>query len=74
MSADQVLPEPSHRLSQMTTSELAQRRRELEHCRKGLSPDAPYQAELARLLDDVLAEEAERDRIARAGPKHPMGN
>jgi hypothetical protein len=56
--------EPKHPVSQLTTSELARYRRELEHAVHGISPDAPVQAELHRRLDEVLAEQDERAEIA----------
>jgi hypothetical protein len=56
--------EPSHPLHALTTYELARYRRELEHAIKGISPDAPVQADLRRQLDAVLAEQGERKRIA----------
>jgi hypothetical protein len=48
----------------LTTYELRDYRRQLEHAIKGISPDAPVQADLRRKLDEVLAEQAERARIA----------
>jgi hypothetical protein len=39
---------------------------EVEHCRKGLSPDAPFQAEASRLLDEVLAEREAMEKLAQA--------
>ncbi len=66
-----VIPPSKHRLSAMTSGELLQRRRELEHARKGISDAAPIQAELARLLDEISAEEAERASIAQATPRYP---
>jgi hypothetical protein len=56
--------EPSHPVHALTTYELARRRRELEHAVKGISPDAPVQADLRRKLDEVLAEQTSRERIA----------
>jgi hypothetical protein len=60
-----TVDEPKHTVAQLTTSELARYRRELEHAVKGISPDAPVQAELRSKLDEVLAEQAEREKIAR---------
>lgn len=67
MPTDQVTVEPpKHPLGALTTYELRDRRRELEHAIKGISPDAPVQADLRRALDAVLAEHEERARLARA--------
>ena len=52
-----------HALDALTVSELKARRRELEHAIKGISADAPVQADLRRGLDDVIAEEESRARI-----------
>jgi hypothetical protein len=60
-----TVKEPKHTVAQLTTSELARYRRELEHAVKGISPDAPVQTELRSKLDEVLAEQAEREKIAR---------
>lgn len=61
--------EPSHPVHALTTYEIARYRRELEHAIKGISPDAPVQADLRRKLDAVLAEQDERARIeAHAHP------
>jgi hypothetical protein len=59
--------EPPHPIAQLTTSELARYRRELEHAVKGISPDAPVQADLRSKLNEVLAEQDERARIAAHG-------
>ncbi len=56
--------EPSHPIHALTTYEIARYRRELEHAIKKISADAPVQADLKRKLDEVLAEQAERARIA----------
>jgi hypothetical protein len=48
----------------MTTYELRDYRRELEKAISGISLDAPVQADLRRRLDEVLAEQADRARIA----------
>ena len=55
---------PKHPLHALTTYELKDRRRELEHAIKGISPDAPVQAHLRRQLDAVLAEQEDRARLA----------
>jgi hypothetical protein len=56
--------EPSHPVHALTTYEIARYRRELEHAIKGVSPDAPVQDDLRRKLDEVIAEQAERAKIA----------
>lgn len=59
--------EPQHPLPAMTTYELRDYRRELEHAIKGIPADA--QPDLRCKLDAVLAEQAERARItAHAQP------
>jgi hypothetical protein len=50
----------------MTSYELSQRRRELERAIKGIPADAPVQSDLRTWLDDVLAEQEERERIRQA--------
>jgi hypothetical protein len=47
-------------LSALTTYELRDYRRQLEHAIKGIAPDAPVQADLRRKLDEVLAEQDAR--------------
>lgn len=58
--------QPKHPLSAMTSYELSQRRRELERAIKGIPADAPVQSDLRTWLDDVLAEQEERERIRQA--------
>jgi len=55
--------QPKHPLHALTTYELRDRRRELEHAINGISHDAPVQVDLRRQLDAVLAEQEERQRI-----------
>ena len=57
---------PKHPLPAMTTYELRDRRRELEHGIKGVAPDTPVQAVLRAQLNAVLAEQEDRVRIAHA--------
>jgi hypothetical protein len=64
MQTEAMTGEPSHPVHALTTYELRDRRRELERAIKGISPEAPVQADLRRKLDEVLAEQAERARIA----------
>jgi hypothetical protein len=66
MPADPVTAEPKHPLDAMTTYELRDRRRELEHAIKSITPEAPVQAMLRGQLDAVLAEQDERARIAKS--------
>jgi hypothetical protein len=56
--------EPQHPLHASTTYELRDYARDLEKAIKGISADAPVQAELRRKLDEVRAEQAERAKIA----------
>jgi hypothetical protein len=65
MPAEHVEP-PKHPIDQLTTSELAAYRRQLEHAIGGIAPDAPVQALLHRNLDAVRAEQDDRKRLARA--------
>ncbi len=58
--------EPAYPPGQMTTSELAARRRELERAVRGLPARATYLPVLRERLADVLAEEYGRARIAAA--------
>ena len=69
-----VLPPPRYPLGQLTSGELATRRKELEHAIKGISPDAPIQVELSRLLAEVAEEEESREKLAQAGRKHAGTN
>jgi hypothetical protein len=66
MPSDAVtVDQPSHPLHALTTFELRNYRRDLEHAIKGIAPDVPVQAVLQRKLDAVIAEQDERARIAR---------
>jgi hypothetical protein len=56
--------EPCHPLPAMTTYELRNYRRELEDAIKCIASDAPIQADLRRKLDEVLAEQEDRARLA----------
>jgi hypothetical protein len=66
------LPPPKRPLGEYTTSELNQRKRELQHAVTTLAT-APVRAELAKLLADVEAEEESRREIAQAGPRGYLG-
>jgi hypothetical protein len=55
---------PRHPVHALTTYELRDYRRDLERAIKGISPDAPVQADLRRKLDTVIAEQEERARLA----------
>jgi hypothetical protein len=59
-----AVEQPPHATHALTTYELRDYRRQLEYAIKGISPDAPVQTDLRRKLDEVLAEQAERARIA----------
>jgi len=65
MTAEPVTVEqPKHPLHALTSYELRGYRRDLEHAIKAISPDAPVQADLCRKLDDVIAEQEDRARLA----------
>ena len=55
---------PKHPVHALTTYELRDYRRDLERAIKGISPDAPIQAHLRRKLDEVIAEQEDRARLA----------
>jgi hypothetical protein len=59
--------EPSHPIHALTTYEISRYRSELEHAVAGISPDAPVQADLRRKLDEVLAEQEQRAKLASSG-------
>jgi hypothetical protein len=61
-----IVDQPPRPMHALTTYELRDYRRQLERAIKGISPDAPIQADLRRKLDEVLAEQEERARIAHA--------
>ncbi len=61
-----VAVEPERPLYAFTTAELIRRRRDLEHAIKTIAADAPVQADLRKALQEVLDEEEDRVRIARA--------
>lgn len=66
MPSDAVTVEqPKHPLHALTTFELRDYRRDLERAIKGIGRDAPVQSVLQRKLDGVIAEQEERERIAR---------
>jgi len=65
MTAEPVTVEqPKHPVHALTTYELRDYRRDLEHAIKGIPAEAPVQADLHRKLDEVLAEQEDRARIA----------
>jgi hypothetical protein len=67
MPTEPVTVEPrKHPLHALTTYELKDRRRELEHAIKRISADAPIQTDLRRQLDAVIAEQEDRARLADA--------
>ena len=51
----------------LTTYELRDYRRQLENAIQGISSDAPVQADLRRKLDEVLAEQEQRAKLASNG-------
>ncbi len=55
---------PQRKLAEMTTSELARRRRELERAIEHIPGSAPARADLGKGLDEVEAEERSRAKIA----------
>jgi hypothetical protein len=57
---------PKHPLHALTTYELRDYRRLLEHAIKTIAADAPVQAVLRGKLDAVLAEQDDRARLAAA--------
>ena len=63
MTQQPLAEEPRRPLGEYTSGELAQRRKELEIARKGISPDAPIQQSLIRWLADVEAEEEDRRKL-----------
>lgn len=55
---------PEYPLSQMTSGELRQYRRDLEGSLRGLPVHAPVRADLQARLDEIEAEEESRRRLA----------
>jgi hypothetical protein len=55
---------PRHPVHALTTFELRDYRRHLEHAIRGIAADAPVQADLRRKLDMVIAEQEDRARMA----------
>jgi hypothetical protein len=55
---------PKHPLHALTSYELRNYRRDLEHAIKTIAPDAPVQADLRRKLDAVTAEQEDRAKLA----------
>lgn len=67
MPAETVTAEPKHPLHALTTYELRDYRRQLEHALSdGVIGQAPVAARLQAKLDAVLAEEESRKRLADA--------
>ena len=60
-------PQPPHPVHALTSAELTDYRRQLEHAITGIDPAAPVQALLHRNLDQVLAEQAARADITATG-------
>jgi hypothetical protein len=61
-----TVSQPKHPVSQLTTYELRDYRRQLEHAIADLPPPAPVQADLRRRLDEVIAEQDHRASAAGA--------
>jgi hypothetical protein len=59
-----TVDQPKHPIHALTTYELKDYRRELERAIAGIAPNAPVQADLKRRLDEVLAEQEQRQRAA----------
>ncbi len=69
------ISQPPHRMSQLTTFELKDYRRQLERALNDRTiGSAPVAADLRRKLDEVLAEEASRDRAKNATANWPVHN
>jgi hypothetical protein len=64
MPAADLPADPPHPMHALTTYEIRDYKRELEHAIKGIAADAPVQAQLRAKLDAVIAEQEERARIA----------
>jgi len=65
MPAELKVEQPPHRMSQLTTAELTRYQKELLQAQRGISPDAPVQADLRARLAEVVAEFESRDQLAR---------
>jgi hypothetical protein len=59
-----TVEQPKHPIPALTTYELRDYRRDLERAIKSIAPDAPVQADLKSRLDEVLAEQEQRQRTA----------
>jgi hypothetical protein len=55
--------QPAYPPAAMTTFELSNRRRDLEHALTAKPPGVPAEAILRRQLDEVIAEQDERTQI-----------
>ena len=55
---------PSHPMHQLTTYELRDYRRELEHALKNLPEHAPVRTQLRERLAEVLAEQDARTKLS----------
>lgn len=60
-------PQPPHPVHALTSGELTEYRRQLEHAIKGIDPAAPVQALLHRNLEGVLAEQDSRAALSATG-------
>jgi hypothetical protein len=59
-----TVEQPKHPIPALTTYELRDYRRDLERAIKGISSDAPVQADLKRRLDEVIGEQEQRQKAA----------
>jgi hypothetical protein len=59
-----AVEQPKHPVHALTTFEISRYRRELENAIRGISPDAPVQADLKSRLAEVVAEQEQRAKAA----------
>jgi hypothetical protein len=65
-----TVAQPKHPLYALTTSELSEQRRQLERaiaCCDGMDPVPQARGDLQTRLDDVIAEQDDRTRLATHG-------
>jgi hypothetical protein len=66
-------PDPPHPVHALTSRELTEYRRQLEHAISGIDPDAPVQALLHRNLAEVLAQQDTRAALTATGGRADPG-
>jgi hypothetical protein len=66
-----AIQQPPHPMPALTTYELTNYRRELEHSLKTIPEHAQVRALLRQRLTEVLAEQDSRNRLQHAGGRHP---